>query len=93
MAADSRAVRYLVSGRVQGVFYRVSAAAEAKRLHLAGWARNLTDGRVEVVAVGDARALSELAAWLWRGPPAAVVDGVRVEEWSGGGIPSGFDIR
>ena len=88
-----RTVRYLVSGRVQGVFYRASAASAARRLGLAGWARNLPDGRVEVVADGEAEALAELSDWLWKGPPAAVVDGVRVEEWTGGGIEADFHVR
>ena len=92
MTASGRAVRYLVSGRVQGVFYRASAAKTARRLDVSGWARNLPDGRVEVVARGDDEALAELAEWLWQGPPAAVVDGVRVELWSGD-VPQGFDVR
>ena len=87
-----RAVRYLVSGRVQGVFYRASAAAEARRLGLAGWARNLPDGRVEVVAAGEADALAALSDWLWKGPPAAAVDGVRVEEHTGGEIDADFRV-
>jgi len=87
-----KAVRYLVSGRVQGVFFRGSTAAEARRLDLSGWARNLPDGRVEVVAAGDEAALSELAAWLWQEPRAARVDGVEVEEWTEP-VPAGFDIR
>ncbi|HEX7080117.1 MAG TPA: acylphosphatase [Gammaproteobacteria bacterium] len=87
------AVRYLVSGRVQGVFYRASAASEARRLGLAGWARNLPDGRVEVVAAGDRRAVEALCAWLWKGPPAARVDGVTAEEWTGGDVGPGFDVR
>jgi len=90
--ARLKAVRYLVSGRVQGVFFRGSTAAEARRLGLAGWARNLSDGRVEVVAAGADAALSELAAWLWQGPPAARVEGVEVEEWTEP-VPDGFEIR
>jgi len=86
------AVRYLVSGRVQGVYFRGSTLAEARRLGLSGWARNLPDGRVEVVAAGTDAALSELAAWLWKGPPAARVDGVAVEEWCEP-VPDGFEIR
>ncbi|MGB7216765.1 MAG: acylphosphatase, partial [Gammaproteobacteria bacterium] len=47
-ASRSKAVRYLVSGRVQGVYFRGSTLDEARRLGLSGWARNLPDGRVEV---------------------------------------------
>jgi acylphosphatase len=68
--------RYLVSGHVQGVFFRASAAREATRLGLVGWARNLADGRVEVLAAGHPDAIDELARWLRVGPPSARVDGV-----------------
>ena len=77
--------RFLVSGRVQGVFYRASTREQALRLGLAGTAVNLPDGRVEVRAEGDAAALDELERWLHRGPPAARVD--RVERLAG--EPSG----
>ncbi len=61
---------------MQGVFYRASAADRARVLGLTGWARNLDDGRVEVVACGAPQALADLAAWLWQGPPAARVTAV-----------------
>lgn len=93
MAAESRTVKYLVSGKVQGVYYRGSTAAEAKRLGIAGWARNLPDGRVEVVACGDAEAVAKLGDWLWRGPPLAVVDGVKVELWTGDDVAPEFTVR
>ena len=67
-----------MEGRVQGVFFRASTAARARELELSGWARNLSDGRVEVVARGDSQALTRLAEWLWEGPPAARVTGVTV---------------
>jgi len=77
----TRAVRCVITGRVQGVYYRAATAARAQQLQLRGSVRNLPDGRVEVIAAGDDGALRELAAWLWHGPPAAQVDGVLVEEW------------
>lgn len=75
--------RWLVTGRVQGVFYRGSCRAEALRLGLDGVARNLADGRVEVIAAGDAAALDQLAGWLWRGPPLARVEQVETYEYPG----------
>jgi acylphosphatase len=66
--------RFLVSGKVQGVFYRASTRNEALRLGLNGYAANLSDGRVEVVVIGHVEALAELEQWLWQGPPAARVD-------------------
>ena len=70
------AARFLVSGKVQGVFFRASTRNEALRLGLSGYARNLADGRVEVVASGRPDALHELEQWLWQGPSAARVDEV-----------------
>ena len=70
--------RFLISGRVQGVFFRASTAREAGRLGLVGYARNLPDGRVEVLAAGPAAAVDELQAWLRHGPPAAEVRSVHV---------------
>lgn len=68
--------RYFVSGRVQGVFFRESTRREAVRLGLTGFARNLADGRVEVLACGAENALDELERWLAQGPAAARVDAV-----------------
>lgn len=65
--------RFLVSGKVQGVFFRASTARVAEELGLRGYARNLPDGRVEVLALGSDRALQALAAWLGQGPPLARV--------------------
>ena len=73
------ATKFFISGRVQGVFFRASTRAEAERLGLTGWARNLADGRVEVLAVGPASELAELAMWLEHGPPDARIDGIETE--------------
>ena len=73
-------VRFLVSGRVQGVFFRASARAEAQRLGVSGSATNLADGRVEVIASGTETALAELEKWLQVGPPAARVTNVERED-------------
>ncbi len=70
--------RFLVAGRVQGVFYRASTQEYAGRLQLQGWVRNLADGRVEVLALGEVTALDQLAEWLWQGPPLAQVDSVDI---------------
>jgi acylphosphatase len=71
--------RFLVSGLVQGVFFRASTRTRAQELGLHGYAMNLADGRVEVVASGSDDALDQLAAWLRHGPPSARVDGVACE--------------
>ena len=63
-------------GRVQGVFYRATCVRKAQSLALTGYARNLPDGRVEVLACGDEAAVEQFVAWLWEGSPASKVTGV-----------------
>ena len=85
--------RFLVFGKVQGVYFRHSARLEARRLVIRGIARNLPDGSVEVLVQGGAVAVEELRAWLQRGPADARVDEVR--EMAPGDaqlIPKGFDV-
>ncbi|NHW87484.1 acylphosphatase, partial [Escherichia coli] len=65
--------RCFVAGRVQGVFYRASARTRAEALGITGHARNLPDGRVEVLACGQRAAVEALCTWLWQGPPSAHV--------------------
>ncbi len=72
-APQQLCLRFLISGRVQGVAYRASACTMARQLGLRGWVRNLPDGRVELLAAGAGPALEELAQWLHRGPPQARV--------------------
>jgi acylphosphatase len=71
--------RCLVSGRVQGVFYRGTARERARSGQLTGHARNLPDGRVEVLACGEESAVLQFIEWLWEGPAAAKVRDVSVE--------------
>ena len=71
----------LISGRVQGVFYRASAQQEAMRLGLAGEICNLPDGSVEAVVEGPKDRIEEFIDWCKRGPPSASVEDVRVR-WS-----------
>jgi acylphosphatase len=71
--------RILVTGLVQGVWYRASAEREAVRLHLAGLARNLNDGRVEMVVEGPLDAVDAFVNWARIGPPRAHVTGIEVE--------------
>ena len=86
------AARFLISGRVQGVAFRAHSRAQALALDLRGHARNLVDGRVEVLAVGDAEAVERLAAWLQHGPPSARVDAVHREAVKPEREPSGFTV-
>lgn len=68
-----------VRGRVQGVFFRDSTRHEAQRLGLTGYARNLNDGSVEVLACGSEAKVRQLCDWLWQGSPMAEVEQVDCE--------------
>jgi acylphosphatase len=91
MAAGVR--KYVISGRVQGVGYRYHALRVARDLKLAGWVRNLPDGRVEALASGPAVKLKRFDAELRIGPPRADVKSVVVEEAAADGKLEGFHIR
>jgi len=73
-------VHAFVSGTVQGVWYRQSTKEEALKGGVTGWAKNLNDGRVEVLLCGDADAVVKVQRWLRQGPELARVDEVVVEE-------------
>ena len=77
--ADHVRVRISVRGRVQGVWFRGATREAAARLGVAGWARNLADGSVEILAQGPALAIEQLVEWCHRGPPGARVEGVAVQ--------------
>jgi acylphosphatase len=82
-----------VSGRVQGVYFRASTRERARELGVTGYAKNLADGRVEVVACGEPRAVGQLCEWLWIGPPGANVTAVETVEITPetlGPVPSDF---
>ena len=84
--------KYYISGRVQGVGYRYFAQRAARDLGLRGWARNLDDGRVEVLAVGAPRQLEDFEGELRVGPPYAQVRHVESEEAAEVRV-EGFHIR
>ena len=67
---------FRVSGVVQGVFFRASTQTAARDLGISGYAKNCTDGTVEVLACGEAQAVDKLLQWLWRGPDLALVESV-----------------
>jgi len=73
---DRIRVRLVIEGRVQGVFFRATAAQEAQRLGVTGWVRNCPDGSVEVVAEGLRSKIDELITWCHHGPPGAIVSRV-----------------
>ncbi len=78
--AQTRRVHAIISGRVQGVFFRASVRDRARELGLVGSARNLPDGRVEVELQGPSPAVEQALAFAREGPPMAQVDDVTVTE-------------
>ena len=86
-------VHVLVSGRVQGVFFRANTRAEAKRLGLKGWVKNLPGGRVELVAEGPLMAVDELVRWCHEGPAYARVDKVEIRQETPTGEFDDFSVR
>lgn len=78
MASDTVRARVLVSGRVQGVYFRQSTAVEAKAAGVAGWVRNLADGNVEAVFEGSGAAVETMLDYVAAGPAHANVDSVTV---------------
>jgi acylphosphatase len=80
--------RCLVSGHVQGVFFRASTREQALSLGVTGYVRNLRDGRVEVLACGSAGAVDALCRWLSEGPPGARVSNVQCETYAAAAPPT-----
>ena len=94
MASESLArLHLLITGRVQGVFFRASAANQARSLGIRGFACNLAEGSVEIVAEGARSSLELLRAWAERGPAHAEVDSVEAEWGDFKGEFSEFRIR
>jgi acylphosphatase len=75
-----RAISATIAGRVQGVGFRWSALAEARRRDVSGWVRNRSDGSVEALVQGDPAAVAAYVAWLHDGPPGARVTSVEIDE-------------
>ncbi|WP_031408490.1 acylphosphatase [Thiomonas sp. FB-Cd] len=84
--------RFVVSGWVQGVSFRAHTRSKAVGLGIAGYARNLPDGRVEVLACGDPQAVEHIHRWLWEGSPASRVTAVTVVDVEVENDPRGFVI-
>jgi len=92
MSRSNSTIRFLVSGRVQGVFFRMHTRQQALRQGLTGWVRNLPDGRVEGVASGAADGLESFQSWLNRGPEHARVIGIEIQTMAYQSY-DGFDIK
>lgn len=83
----------LISGRVQGVWFRESMKREAERLGVTGWVRNLADGRVEAAVCAEETHLNAILKWAAKGPPLARVNGIEHSEFSPDEMFSSFEKR
>ncbi len=92
MESGERAHVY-VSGQVQGVFFRDSTREKAEQLGLAGWVRNLPDGRVEALFEGPSERVREMVRWCREGPAGAEVEDVDAEFQASEGDLTGFEVR
>jgi acylphosphatase len=91
--SDNVRVHVIISGRVQGVFFRMETQRAARRLGVAGWVRNLPDGTVEAVLEGSRGQVDAMLDWCRQGPPSARVDDLRIEEQPAAGASEGFEVR
>ncbi len=88
-----RKVKILVSGRVQGVYFRLFTQNKAKHLAIAGSVRNLPDGRVEIIAEAKSTAIEKLILWCHKGPITARVDHVEITELQHDEVLTGFEVK
>jgi acylphosphatase len=90
---DQERAHVRISGQVQGVFFRDSTSRKARELNLAGWVKNLPDGRVEAVFEGSSESVKEILHWCEEGPQHASVENVDADIEDAGGDLSGFEVR
>ena len=83
----------IISGRVQGVFYRASCQDVAVKYGLNGWVKNLPDGKVEVLVQGEKDKIEKLIEWCKKGPPSAKVSDVKVEWQEMAEVLNGFGVK
>jgi len=86
-------VNFFVSGRVQGVFFRLKTKQKAEKLGIFGWVRNLPQGRVEVLAEGEKEKIKDLIGWAKKGPIFAKVDSLEIKEQEFKGEFNSFEIK
>jgi len=73
-------IKAVISGKVQGVFYRYTTVQKAKSLQLTGWVKNTIDGHVELIVCGDTDTVKTFSDWLWQGSPTSEVTHVECQE-------------
>lgn len=90
---EIKAVKAIVSGRVQGVFFRAETKRAADTLSIKGWVRNLPNGCVEAVFEGDEKRIQKMITWCWQGSPGSSVSQVETQPIMDAGHFNSFEIR
>ncbi len=85
-------IKARISGRVQGVFYRMETRYAARERNITGWVRNMPDRSVEAVFQGSKQNVESIISWCRQGPPHAIVKDVQTEPFLSGETFSSFDI-
>jgi acylphosphatase len=93
MPTNKERAHVMISGRVQGVFFRVETRRAARHIGASGWVRNTRDGRVEAVFEGNTGEVEEMIRWCQCGPPAAWVENVEVERQEFKGEFDSFSVK
>ncbi|MFO7984797.1 MAG: acylphosphatase [Desulfatiglandaceae bacterium] len=93
MSTNKSRAHVMISGRVQGVFFRAETRETAQSLDLSGWVRNTPDGRVEAVFEGNSDAVQKMVEWCKEGPPSARVEHVDVDYADYIGEFDSFSVR
>jgi len=88
-----KSVHVLISGRVQGVWFRASTRQKAEELGITGWVRNTTDGKVEAVFEGEEEIVQKMIEWCRHGPPLATVEHVKIKQQKPTDGFEGFTIK
>ena len=86
-------VRVIISGRVQGVWFRASTKQKAEQLGLMGWVRNTADGKVEAVFEGEENVVNQMIKWCYLGPPLSKVQNIEIKKQNPTNGFEGFSIR
>lgn len=88
----TESIQIIVSGQVQGVYFRAFTQKQATKRNITGYAKNLPNGDVEIIACGDNSQLEQLIDWCHKGPMLAKVNNVKTQQWSIEKPFEGFDI-
>ena len=87
-------IHVVISGRVQGVWFRASTKEKAEQLGLTGWVKNTNDGKVEVMFEGEEKLIQKMLNWCHQGPPLANVENVEIiKQKKSSNVFDGFSIR